>query len=895
VRAASDASRPAIAARAEPVAELGTTFAAVVLRWEPDAGAAERQLLDRLRRRIERLCAAGMHIAVLSEFGSETAEQQLAATADGPGRLLLVPTDGGRTCPVGPHRSSPIPSQPPAASLMTHILDLLAGEGVGPGLVLVIGSEFGPGGRDAALLVPQLARATVVSVGAEPTGVPAAVRHAGGGAASRLGLLDEQLRRRACRRVPGIDADPGWIVRETGADPRRHRVTETLFTLGAGGLATRGAVEEPVAGSIPLVLASGTFTGSGSQQHLLPGPSWTRLEVDPAPVEDVRTLDLRTGVLLREEARPVGRPLRSLRFASITRPGVMALRAESDAGRLRAGSVLTVPDKPTAARSAATGRRGDVRWARTGDGPGIAAVATQRSGLTGGLRTVERLAAYVVDRRRPPRLSRADATLRSATAAGYERLLAEHRSAWAARWDRVSVGIPDDPDAELAIRFALFQLWCNTADLDELAVGARGLSGPGYAGHVFWDADAFVLPALVTLDPAAAAAMVRYRLQRLPAARTNARACGYSGARFPWESAATGDDVTPQSGFLGGRPTQILTGRYEEHITADVAWSAVHAAEWTGQAILPSWSGFPLLIDTARYWAARSHHGPDGRMHIDDVIGPDEYHEHVSDNAFTNVMARWNLRAAADAAASVPALATERQHWCQIAAGLVDGYDPVSQRYEQFAGYFDLEPLVVADYAAPPVAVDVLLGRERVAASQLIKQPDVLMLHHLVPDETAPLSLAANLDYYNPRTAHGSSLSPAVTASLLARAGRPDEALEMLRLALAIDLDDLTAATAAGLHLANLGGIWQSVLSGFAGVRARGSVLRVDPQLPAAWSRLNLRFHALGRRVQLGITPESVRVIVDGPTQVQVMGAVDQKARPVDGEATFSLKGRSAR
>ena len=212
------------------------------------------------------------------------------------------------------------------------------------------------------------------------------------------------------------------------------------------------------------------------------------------------------------------------------------------------------------------------------------------------------------------------------------------------RWEAVDVRIPDDPAAQLALRFALFQLWCNTKSRAELAVGARGLSGTGYAGHVFWDADVFVLPALVSIDPAAAAAMIRYRLRRLEAAQARARAAGWRGARFPWESAAGGEDVTPGSGHLGGRVVPILTGQLEEHVTADVAWAAARYAEWTGRAAR---AGLPLLLETAEYWASRCRPDDAGNAHIDGVIGPDEYHERVNDNAYTNVMARWNLRAAA--------------------------------------------------------------------------------------------------------------------------------------------------------------------------------------------------------------------------------------------------------
>ncbi|HEY7146768.1 MAG TPA: glycosyl hydrolase family 65 protein, partial [Streptosporangiaceae bacterium] len=413
----------------------------------------------------------------------------------------------------------------------------------------------------------------------------------------------------------------------------------------------------------------------------------------------------------------------------------------------------------------------------------------------------------------------------------------------------------------------------------------RGLSGSGYSGHVFWDADVFILPAVAAMDPAAGAAMIRYRLRRLDAARARARAAGRRGARFPWESAASGQDVTPRSARLGGRRTPVLTGRLEEHITADVAWAAAHYASWTG---LGTPAVAPLLTQTARYWASRCRLDAAGRAHIGDVIGPDEYHERVTDNAFTNVMARWNLRAGADAADRAGTAPADTAWWRELAGRLVDGYDPASGRYEQFAGYFALEPLLISDVAAPPVAADLLLGRDRVARSQLIKQPDVLMAHHLVPDEVMPGSLGPNLDYYDPRTAHGSSLSPAITASLLARAGRPDEALQMLRMALALDLDDLTGMTGAGLHMASLGGIWQAVVTGMAGVRVRAGVLTVDPRLPAAWDGLHLRFRCLGRKVRLDIAGDRTEIWADAPLAVALAG---QAPRTVTGTATFRAAG----
>jgi len=173
-----------------------------------------------------------------------------------------------------------------------------------------------------------------------------------------------------------------------------------------------------------------------------------------------------------------------------------------------------------------------------------------------------------------------------------------------------------------------------------------------------------------------------------------------------------------------------------------------------------------------------------------------------------------------------------------------------------------------------------------VHASQLIKQPDVLMAHFLVPETMPAESLGPDLDLYVPRTSHGSSLSPAITAGLLARAGRADEALDMYRIALRMDLDDVTGSGAKGLHVATLGGVWQALLAGFLGVSVTDGVLRVDPNLPGAWPLLRARLHVLGARVAVTADARTVRVRTDRPLRVAARGY-----RPVEitGEATFDL------
>ena len=397
---------------------------------------------------------------------------------------------------------------------------------------------------------------------------------------------------------------------------------------------------------------------------------------------------------------------------------------------------------------------------------------------------LERLVAYATDPAQPPRPEAALEALEAAERIGVETLLAEQRSEWARRWSAADIRIEGDPDLQRAVRFSLFHLMASVADRPQAALGARGLSGPGYRGHVFWDTDVFVLPFLAATHPPAAGALVGYRVARLAAARRAAARGGFEGARFPWESADSGDDITPVAlPDASGKLVRVLTGEQEEHITADVAWAMARYQSWSGnREMLPACHD--LIGETARYWASRIRVDADDRGHIDGVIGPDEYHENVDDNAFTNAMARWNLVHAASLAGG-----EEAARWRSLAAALVDGFDAATGRHEQFAGYFGLEPLTVADLppAADPVAV---LGWDHVQRAQLIKQADVLMLHLLVPALAGAGSLGADIDWYEPRTTHASSLSHPVHAAALARAGRLDGALSYLRQAATIDLDD---------------------------------------------------------------------------------------------------------
>ena len=227
------------------------------------------------------------------------------------------------------------------------------------------------------------------------------------------------------------------------------------------------------------------------------------------------------------------------------------------------------------------------------------------------------------------------------------------------------------------------------------------------------------------------------------------------------------------------------------------------------------------------------------------------------------MLARWNLRRAAAAAALVDDGAVteeEVKRWHDVADALVDGFDPSTHVYEEFAGFFALEPTIVRDIVRErPLNADLELGPDRVHHAQIVKQTDVLMLHHLIPDEVAPGSLAPNLDYYEPRTAHGSSLSLGIHAALFARAGRTDDAVAALRTAAGLDDNDLVSNKSGGVHLGAMGSVWHAVAYGFAGLRPGKDALAIDPNIPEAWSHLDIRVQFRGVGLRLAIAAATRR------------------------------------
>lgn len=469
---------------------------------------------------------------------------------------------------------------------------------------------------------------------------------------------------------------------------------------------------------------------------------------------------------------------------------------------------------------------------------------------------------------------RAEAALKRNLVLGWRGVLTEHEAAWNARWSASEIGIEGDDELQQALRFAVYHLTsaANPED-DRVSIGARALTGDAYLGHVFWDTEIYLLPFYTVIWPEAARALLMYRFHTLPNARAKAAHFGFQGALYAWESADSGAETTPEC-LIGadGTVVDILCGKMEQHISADIAYAVWRYWRCTGDDDFFLHAGAEILLETARFWASRAVAEADGRRHIRHVIGPDEYHEDVDDNAFTNMMARWNIARALDAiqwlrerrpdhaAALCSRLAlgeVELADWRDAVTRLVTGFDPSTGLYEEFSGFHALEPIELNKGRIMPV--DVVTDRAWGQRSQVVKQADVVALMALLPEEFPGTVAQTNFRYYEPRCAHGSSLSAGMHALVAARLGDAAMALRYLRETADKNLD-LDPNSAGGVRIAGLGALWQAVILGFAGLDLAGETLGIDPQLPPNWQSLSFRVCWRGRSVALRITGSAVEV-----------------------------------
>jgi trehalose/maltose hydrolase-like predicted phosphorylase len=498
---------------------------------------------------------------------------------------------------------------------------------------------------------------------------------------------------------------------------------------------------------------------------------------------------------------------------------------------------------------------------------------------------------YSWSSRRSPQAVRdqAAAALTGARYAGWDGLCAEQRAYLDDFWDAADVEIDGDPVLQQAVRFGLFHVLQAGARAERRAIPAKGLTGPGYDGHAFWDTEGYVLPLLTYVVPEAAADALRWRAAILDQARHRARTLGLDGAAFPWRT-IHGEECS----------AYWPAGTAALHLNAVIARAVERYREVTGDLTVERDCGLEILVETARLWASHGHHDAEGVWHVDGVTGPDEYSAVADDNVFTNLMAAANLRAAADACGRHPERAErlgvrpdDVKAWLTAADAVCLPFDERLGVHAQSAGF---TRYAAWDFAATRDMRPLMLHAPyfQLYRRQVIKQADLVLAMHWCPEAFTPEQAARNVDYYERITVRDSSLSACTQAVMCAQVGHLELAHDYAWEAALVDLRDLHANTRDGLHMASLAGAWSAVVEGFGGLRERDAVLTLAPRLPDGIARLRFRLRHNGMRLLVDADHERTRlslhdgedgrlgvVLYDEPVDVTVGAPVERPVVPL--------------
>lgn len=676
----------------------------------------------------------------------------------------------------------------------------------------------------------------------------------------------------------------GYILRERAYKPEEESAKATVFALANGYMGLRGAGEElpPTIPGVKGCYINGIYDtpqGKLTEREFPNMPDWTLIQFwvdrgpfDPANMGDLldysRELDMREGVMRRRIRwkSPSGKVVQveSERFLSASHLHVGGIRY-----RLSAEHPVHIE-----LRSSVDGAVNN-RWAyhfkrftRRQDGeedyleaemfdPGYrigvmarhevhasAPVQVERDDPTDRcvqtIFTADLQAGQAIEVTKwcalyESRFSESDlyslcrAELDAVCAMGYEALKAEHVDCWRRRWEASDVRIEGDDEAQMGIRFAIFHLLAAAPYHDDrISIPARGLQGQDYYGSIFWDCEIFVLPLFTYTQPQVARNILRYRYHTLAGAKRKAQKLGFQGAYYAWQSQETGDEQCDLYVFttpITGEPIRSYFADEQIHISADIVYAAWHYYQATGDQRFWLEGGAEIAVEVARFFVSRVQWEPDkGRYVLRSVLGPDEYHERVDNNAYTNALAQFSIQKAlevldllrekypqeyASLRATTGLTDAELAKWRDVAEKLyVPAPDPQTHLIPQFDGYFNLRDEPVEEtrkrLAHPDLHPGGPLGPYQ--ETQNIKQADVVMLLYLLRDRYDTETKLANWRYYEPRTAHDSSLSPMAYSLVAADVGMVEWAYKYFLYTAHIDLASYGPHWNLGIHAASLGG-----------------------------------------------------------------------------------------
>ncbi|MGP0587135.1 glycoside hydrolase family 65 protein [Paenibacillus timonensis] len=751
-----------------------------------------------------------------------------------------------------------------------------------------------------------------------------------------------------------------WIVRESGFDPERIAHHGNKFMIGNGTLGYRGTLEEFGKSELTATIVAGLYDKVGDKWRepvnapnglattvdwegkslsvLKAGP---RVEADgngggPELVAHEQSLDLRRAlhqrrsVFLMADGTEV--TITTERFCSTARPELIVCRFFVESSRDGALTIVTGIDgdvwdingphlERMESESDATGEVLSLTaWTQELGVPVTVAEAADIVGEGRGellreetsirrrihinsragepVELVKYVAIFTGQDGAPSGDVRASAVQSASEARqlGYDRLLLEHAERWERKWGASDMKVEGDDEAQLALRYSMYQLHIIAPDRSErVSIPARGLSGQVYKGAVFWDTEMFMLPFFLHTEPEVARNLMMYRVHTLDGARRKAAEYGYDGAFYAWESQETGDDACTLfnvNDVFTGRPMRTYFRDKQVHISADVAYGIWQYYAFTGDVSLLLDGGAEVAWECAKFFYSYGYFNPrKQRYEILDVTGPDEYHERVNNNAFTNRLVKECLRIALDV---MEILRTHNpRRYEELLAGssvspeqirdmhdrlYVPQPDAETGLIEQFDRYYALEDVSLPDLKARMLHPHEYLGGGNGPATttRILKQADVVLMLHLFKSDYDRSVKQMNWAYYEPRTEHGSSLSACIYAMVAADTGSPDWGYPYFMRTATIDLTGESKQYVGdlyigGTHPAANGGAWMAAILGFAGLRYDGLKTALQPALPSAWQAMEFPVRLRGGSYGIRISREEVVIAAhsDNPTAMR--------------------------
>ena len=475
---------------------------------------------------------------------------------------------------------------------------------------------------------------------------------------------------------------------------------------------------------------------------------------------------------------------------------------------------------------------------------------------------------------------RVNRTLDRAAGDGFERIAQIQRERLDAFWEHSDIEIDGPQDIQQAVRFNLFQVRQASARVEGHGIAAKGLTGRGYEGQYFWDTEIYVLPCLTYTQPHVARRLLRFRYEMLGAARRRAQQLGHRGALFPWRT-ISGEEAS----------AYYAAGTAQYHINAAISYAVRQFVRVTGDQEFLAREGTEILVETARFWADLGFFSPrrDGQFCIQGVTGPDEYSAVVDNNAYTNLMARENLSAAAEClqllqdtdpeahARLVSRLkigAHEPVEWVRAAEQMFVPYDERAGVLLQDEHFLNRKPW---DFEGTPLENYPLLLHYHplnIYRHQVIKQTDVVLATFLAGDRFSLEEKRRVFEYYDPLTTADSSLSSCVQSVMASEVGDARAAYEYFLISAAVDLANLAGNVGDGIHVASCGGVWMALVNGFAGLRdIEGHDLRFVPRLPVDWQSMSFRLIVRGSRLEVEMTTSATTYrLLDGPPLSLISG-----------------------